>query len=945
MFNANDPADCHACQISADSQSGEQTDPHAPLRDDVRLLGNLLGDTLKQQVGQALFEKVEQIRHLAKQTRDGDEQAKNQLDAVLSNLTEQELLPVARAFTQFLNFANIAEQYHRVRRRRDWQSRKDTPPQAGSLQELIPRLLAANCTPDQLWQTVLELDIELVLTAHPTEISRRTLIQKYDDIAECLQILDQQQLTVQEKQAVLDRLKRQIIAAWHTDEIRSHKPTPVDEAKWGFTAIEQTLWFSIPQFMRELDAVVLQHTGRHLPLTHAPVRFASWMGGDRDGNPNVTHQVTQEVLLLARWQAADLYWRDVDALRWDLSMEDCNAALREVVGERSREPYRDILRTVRTRLEHTRNWLHAQIRGAEQRVDQGTNRSFSDLSSNSSAIGSAAIASSAVYHNTDELMQPLLLCYQSLVDCNMQDVANGELLDLIRRVACFGIELLKLDVRQESGRHREALNAITEYLKLGSYLEWDEARRQQFLLQELNNPRPLLPHDLHVHQSHSGWSDNVQEVLATFDMLARQPHHSLGAYVISMAEYPSDVLAVMLLQKEAEMPRPLRVVPLFETLKDLNNAASSLQQLLEIDWYKQAITVSDGQGRQEAKQEIMIGYSDSAKDAGFLAANWAQYRAQEQLTQVAEQHGIQLTLFHGRGGSISRGGAPTYQALLSQPPGSVKGKIRVTEQGEMIRFKFGMQGIALRNLELYASATLEATLLPPPAPKPEWRALMDSMTKVAVGTYRHTVRENPVFIQYLRTVTPELELQMLPLGSRPARRKVSGGIESLRAIPWVFAWTQVRLMLPAWLGTGRALRTALAEGQRTTIDDMMQHWPYFQTLLDMLEMVLAKADPAIAAYYESRLTHDAQLIDLGKELRRRLDSATQTLLEVINQPALLQHESMLKRSINVRTPYILPLHLLQAELMQRRREHDDSTYDHALMVTIAGIAAGLRNTG
>lgn len=925
MFDANDIAD-----LQNNSFPDHIRDPHAPLRDDVRLLGNLLGDTLKQQVGQALFEKVEQIRHLAKQTRDGDAQAKAQLDQVLSNLTEQELLPVARAFTQFLNFANIAEQYHRVRRRRDWQSRTDTPPQAGSLQELIPRLLANNCTPDQLWQAVLNLNIELVLTAHPTEISRRTLIQKYDDIAECLQILDQQQLTVQEKQAVQDRLKRQIIAAWHTDEIRSHKPTPVDEAKWGFTAIEQTLWATIPQFMRELDAVVFQHTGQHLPLTHAPVRFASWMGGDRDGNPNVTHQVTQEVLLLSRWQAADLYWHDVDALRWDLSMQDCNAALRAVVGDQSQEPYRDILRTVRTRLEHTRNWLQAMIQ-------------------NTPPDGTTTTTQGKPYHDTDELMQPLLLCYQSLVDCNMQDVANGELLDLIRRVACFGIELLKLDIRQESGRHREAINAITEYLKLGSYLDWDEAQRQQFLLQELSNPRPLLPHGLHVDQSQSGWPDSVQEVMATFDMLARQPHHSLGAYVISMAEYPSDVLAVMLLQKEAEISKPLRVVPLFETLKDLNNAAHSLEQLLKIDWYKQAITTTNDQAKpeakQEAKQEIMIGYSDSAKDAGFLAANWAQYAAQEQLAQVAEQHGVQLTLFHGRGGSISRGGAPTYQALLSQPPGSVKGKIRVTEQGEMIRFKFGMPGIALRNLELYASATLEATLLPPPAPKPQWRALMDSMTHTSVATYRQTVRENPVFIQYLRTVTPELELQMLPLGSRPARRKVSGGIESLRAIPWVFAWTQVRLMLTAWLGTGRALRTALAQGKRDVIEDMQQHWPYFQTLLDMQEMVLAKADPAIAAYYESRLTQDPALIELGIELRRRLHSATQTLLEVIDQPALLQHESVLKRSINVRTPYILPLHLLQAELMQRRREHDDHRYDHALMVTIAGIAAGLRNTG
>jgi phosphoenolpyruvate carboxylase len=904
--------------INNDPQNPFQNqDPHAALRDDVRLLGNLLGDTLKQQVGQALYDQVEQIRALAKQTRDGNSDAKEQLDQVLSSLKDDELLHVARAFTQFLNFANIAEQYHRVRRRRAWQCVENVKPQAGSLQELMPRLIEKGITGDALWQAVMDMNVELVLTAHPTEISRRTLIQKYDDIAECLETLDQQHLNPQEKKAVFARLKRQIIAAWHTDEIRSHKPTPVDEAKWGFTAIEQTLWKTIPLFIREMDEVVFTHTGKHLPLDHAPIRFASWMGGDRDGNPNVTHQVTQEVLLLSRWQAADLYWHDIDALRWDLSMEDCSPALREIVGAESKEPYRDILRTVRDRLGKTRAWTHARIQG-KKLSDEG------------------------VYHHSSELMRPLIVCYDSLVACNMQDIANGELLDIIRRVACFGIELLKLDIRQESGRHREAIAAITQYLNLGNYLEWNETQRQQFLLAELQNPRPLLPKHLHASADALILSDNVQEVLATFTMLAKQPAHCLGAYVISMAEYPSDVLAVMLLQKEAEVAKPMRVVPLFETLKDLNQAADSLQQLLSIDWYKHAIT---DLGTGQAKQEIMIGYSDSAKDAGFLAANWAQYRAQEQLTAVAEKHGVNLVLFHGRGGSISRGGAPTHQALLSQPPGSVKGKIRVTEQGEMIRFKFGMQGIAQRNLELYASATLEATLLPPPQAKPEWRALMDAMTQVSVDTYRQTVRENPVFIQYLRTVTPELELQMLPLGSRPARRSVSGGIESLRAIPWVFAWTQVRLMLTAWLGTGRALNSAIHSGQKPVIEDMMHHWPYFQTILDMLEMVLAKADPAITAYYESRLTQDEQLITLGVELRRRLNSATHTLLTVIEQPDLLQNAPVLKRSINVRTPYILPLHLLQAELMQRRRQSNSTQYDHALMVTIAGIAAGLRNTG
>ncbi|WP_455595860.1 phosphoenolpyruvate carboxylase, partial [Acinetobacter pecorum] len=395
-------------------------------------------------------------------------------------------------------------------------------------------------------------------------------------------------------------------------------------------------------------------------------------------------------------------------------------------------------------------------------------------------------------------------------------------------------------------------------------------------------------------------------------------------------------------QKEAGIEQALRVVPLFETLKDLDGAAATMSTLFNMHWYKQHI---------QGKHEVMIGYSDSAKDAGFMSANWAQYRAQEELTAVAQQHDVQLTLFHGRGGSISRGGAPTQQALFSQPPGSISGTIRVTEQGEMIRFKFGLEEIALQNLEIYTAATLEATLLPPPEPKPEWRDLMHQMTELSVQVYRQTVRENPHFVKYLRTVTPELELQMLPLGSRPAKRKVSGGIESLRAIPWVFAWTQIRLMLPAWLGTGAALNEVLDQGQRTVLDEMLAEWPYFQTLIDMLEMVLSKADAHVALYYESHLTQDEDLKILGTALRQRLQDAVQTLLSLKGESKLLSSNGVLDQSMKVRKPYLLPLHLLQAELMKRRRlyleqqQAENTPVDHALMVSIAGIAAGLRNTG
>jgi phosphoenolpyruvate carboxylase len=683
----------------------------APLREDVRLLGNLLGETLKEHAGQDLFNQVEQIRALSKGARDGQVEAEKQLEQLFFSLEDDEILPLTRAFTHFLNFANIAEQYHVVRSRR--QSEFDeTAPSPNPLDHLFAKFKNNDISTDTLFQQICDLNIELVLTAHPTEVSRRTLIQKYDGINDALFKMDQQKLTPRERQTVLEDLKQLICSAWQTDEIRQHRPTPVDEAKWGFTTIEQTLWNAVPKFMRELDDMVIEHCGQRLPLHVAPVRFASWMGGDRDGNPNVTHNITQEVLWLSRWKAADLYLRDIEDLRWELSIQSCSDELRQALGQDHPEPYREYLRDTRERLKATRHWLAEKLRGAD--ADD-----------------------SLVIKAKEELLQPLLLCYRSLIASNLPEIANGKLLDFIHRVNCFGIELLKLDIRQESGRHRQAISAITEYLGLGNFETWTEQARQNFLLQELQSKRPLLPKHLNEPAQSLIEQPEVQEVFATMRTLAAQPQESLGAYIISMAEYPSDVLAVLLLQKEAGIQHPLRVVPLFETLKDLDGAAATMNTLFNMHWYKQHI---------QGKHEVMIGYSDSAKDAGFMSANWAQYRAQEELTAIAKTHGVQLTLFHGRGGSISRGGAPTQQALFSQPPGSISGAIRVTEQGEMIRFKFGLEGIALQNLEIYTAATLEATLLPPPVPKPEWRELMHSMTDLSVQVYRQTVRENPHFV-------------------------------------------------------------------------------------------------------------------------------------------------------------------------------------------------------
>nr|WP_274335869.1 phosphoenolpyruvate carboxylase [Pseudomonas chlororaphis]WDH54480.1 phosphoenolpyruvate carboxylase [Pseudomonas chlororaphis] len=875
------------------------TDIDARLREDVHLLGELLGNTIREQYGEGFLDKIEQIRKGAKADRRGSLDA--ELSASLNQLSEDELLPVARAFNQFLNLANIAEQYQLIHRREESQP---APFESRVLPELLARLRAEGHGAEALARQLGRLEIELVLTAHPTEVARRTLIQKYDAIAAQLAAQDHRDLTSAERAQIQTRLQRLIAEAWHTEEIRRTRPTPVDEAKWGFAVIEHSLWQAIPNYLRKADQALHAATGMHLPLEAAPIRFASWMGGDRDGNPNVTAAVTREVLLLARWMAADLYLRDVDQLAADLSMQQANATLRALAGD-SAEPYRAVLKQLRERLRATRNWAQASLSGSVP-------------------------ATAQVLQNNRELLDPLELCYQSLHECGMGVIADGPLLDCLRRAVTFGLFLVRLDVRQDSSRHTAAMTEITDYLGLGRYGDWSEQERIDFLMRELGSRRPLLP-------GYFKPSADTAEVLATCREVAAAPAASLGSYVISMAGAASDVLAVQLLLKEAGVLRPMRVVPLFETLADLDNAGLVIEQLLLLPGYR---------SRLQGPQEVMIGYSDSAKDAGTTAAAWAQYRAQEKLVDICREQQVELLLFHGRGGTVGRGGGPAHAAILSQPPGSVAGRFRTTEQGEMIRFKFGLPDIAEQNLNLYLAAVLEATLLPPPLPQPAWRDLMDELADDGVKAYRAVVRENPQFVEYFRQSTPEQELGRLPLGSRPAKRR-AGGIESLRAIPWIFGWTQTRLMLPAWLGWETALGKALERGEGELLGQMREQWPFFRTRIDMLEMVLAKADADIARSYDERLVEPA-LLPLGAHLRDLLSQACSVVLGLTGQSQLLAHSPDTLEFIRLRNTYLDPLHLLQAELLARSRRQDgaqDSPVEQALLVSVAGIAAGLRNTG
>ena len=875
---------------------------YSAMRSNVSMLGKLLGDTIKDALGEDILDKVESIRKLSKSSRAGNEVQRQKLLMTLQTLTNDELLPVARAFNQFLNLTNVAEQYHSI------SPHGEAASNPVALQKLFGRLKEHDLSHEDIQKAVEELSIELVLTAHPTEIARRTLIHKLVEVNTCLSQLDHDDLADYERNNIMRRLRQLVAQSWHTDEIRKIRPTPIDEAKWGFAVVENSLWEGVPAFLREFNEQLEESIGAQLPVEANPIRFTSWMGGDRDGNPNVTAEVTRHVLLLSRWKAADLFLKDIQVLVSELSMTEATPELRALAGgDEVDEPYRQIAKNLRSQLFSTLEYLERRVKGEQ------------------------VLPPADLLTDNAQLWDPLYACYQSLVACNMSIIANGSLLDTLRRIRSFGLQLVRIDVRQESTRHTDALSELTEYLGLGNYGDWSEQEKQDFLLTELQSRRPLIPQNWQP-------TPETQEVFETCRVIAKAKNDSIAAYVISMAKVPSDVLAVKLLLKEAGASIKLPVAPLFETLEDLNNAESVMTKLLSIEWYRDLI---------DDRQMVMIGYSDSAKDAGVMAASWAQYRAQDALIKLCDKEGVKLTLFHGRGGTIGRGGAPAHSALLSQPPGSLKGGLRVTEQGEMIRFKFGLPQVTISSLAMYASAILEANLLPPPEPKEAWKSVMNSLSDVSCAMYRDYVREQPDFVPYFRAATPELELGKLPLGSRPAKRRPTGGVETLRAIPWIFAWTQNRLMLPAWLGAGAALKHVIEkEGKQAVLDEMWQEWTFFKTRIAMLEMVYAKADLWLAEYYDHCLV-EKRLWPLGQKLRDQLSEDIKSVLAVSKDEALMADLPWIAESIALRNVYTDPLNVLQAELLQRSRqqEHPDPRVEQALMVTIAGVAAGMRNTG
>lgn len=545
-----------------------------------------------------------------------------------------------------------------------------------------------------------------------------------------------------------------------------------------------------------------------------------------------------------------------------------------------------------------------------------------------------------VYTDKAELMDELMLIHRSLCDTDNSIEADGFLTDVIRNISAFGLSMAKLDVRQESTRHEEAIDSITRYLGLGSYSQWDEDTKLTFLQQQLSSPRPLIrPGAWHEHPDF--FSPTAIDTLEIFKMIADQHEGSLGAYVISQCTSASDILSVLVLQKDAGVKKPLRVAPLFETLGDLNGAANTMKKLFSLPGYM---------GEINGKQEVMIGYSDSAKDAGRLAAIWAQYETQEALAKIAREAGVEMTFFHGKGGTVGRGGNPqTFKAILAHAPDTINGRFRVTEQGEMINQNFGYPDRAQRTLDIYTAAVLAEKMTDHVRPKDEWRALMKKLSDVSCEAYRRVVRHDERFVPYFRSATPELELANLNIGSRPAKRNPTGGVESLRAIPWNFSWTQTRLNLPSWLGVGEAIGGILSSEDGNKLREMYREWPSFRTAIDMVEMVLAKSEPSIAKHYDSMLVTDPKAKELGEEIRSLHVGAENAILDLSGHEILSEDYQMLQRLLQVRNPYVDVLNCLQAETLQRFRKldpsDDDKVLKDCLLTTITGVANGMGNTG
>ncbi len=943
---------------SAGMKKSNDRSTERPLVEDIRLLGRILGDVIREQEGVAAYELVEQIRKLSVAfRRDADTEADKALKRLLKGLSGDQTVSVIRAFTYFSHLANLAEDRHHIRRRAIHERAGDT--QEGSIEVALARLRWAGIAPKTIAHTLAHSFVSPVLTAHPTEVQRKSILDAERDIAQLLTSRDEikalalamtavsparaakDALTPRELAANEAQLRARVMQLWQTRLLRFTKLTVADEIENALSYYEATFLREIPKLYANLE----RELGNH--AVHSFLRMGQWIGGDRDGNPNVSADTLNYALARQAEVALRHYLTEVHFLGGELSLSamlvDVSPEMRllaesspDTNEHRQDEPYRRALTGVYARLAAT---LKVLTGGEAARH---------------------AVAPQNPYARSEDFLADLRTIEASLRANHGAALVAQRLHPLIRAVDVFGFHLATVDLRQSSDKHEEVVAELLAMARVEpAYANLDEFAKRALLMRLLNDARPLR-----VVGSH--YSAHAQGELAIFEaaLTARERFgkEAIRHYIISHTETVSDLLEVLLLQKEVGLMQgvledtatnDLIVVPLFETIEDLRNAAPIMREFYALPGIAQLVK------RSGAEQDIMLGYSDSNKDGGIFTSNWELYRAEialvELFDELANSHNIQLRMFHGRGGTVGRGGGPSYQAILAQPPGTVRGQIRLTEQGEVIGSKYANPEIGRRNLETLVAATLEATLLQPT--KPATKAFLQAAAEISttsMAAYRALVYDTPGFTEYFFSSTPIREIAELNIGSRPASRKATQKIEDLRAIPWGFSWGQCRLTLPGWYGFGSAIAQFLAAGKTAAekkealavLQKMYKQWPFFSTLLSNMDMVLAKSDLALASRY-SELVGDAKLRKkIFTAIELEWHRTVEALARITGEKQLLAGNAALKRSIRHRFPYIDPLNHLQVELIRRYRSGQaDDRVQRGIHISINGIAAGLRNTG
>ncbi len=881
---------------------------------DIRLLGGLLGNVIREQHGEAAFQLVEEVRARSRERRKhpNDPAATANLAAMIENLDLNATRVLIKSFSNYFQLINIAEDQQRIRVLRQ---RESTHMQGESIPGAITALVESGVTASEMRALLHKLGVRLVLTAHPSEAKRKEVLIKLRHIATMMANHDHPQLLARERRAIEAGLVEEIEELWHTRPTRQTRATVVDEVDFGLyfvtSAIMDVTLDSYAELQSALESAYPEEDWSELPPL---LRYASWIGGDRDGNPNVTADVTLDTLHTLRTAARNVYLNEIAFLRDHLTQSITEIPVSVgLLGSLNKNATQD------------------EVRFPGEYYRQQMNLIWKRLNDDGYRAGS-------------DLLHDLNIVANSLRENKGRHVARGTLRRLMQKIKLFGLHLLPLDVREDSRRFSTALDEMFRaYGQCESYIKLPEAEKQALLTREIFSRRPLFPEE-------PVFSDVTNQVISTWRMIARA-HRRYGpecidSVITSMTQTASDVLGMLLFAREVGVDKNVDLVPLFETVDDLRGASEIMKTLFANDAYAQHL---EDRGNH---QQIMIGYSDSNKDGGYLASNWNLYLAQQELAALCAANGVSLEFFHGRGGSIGRGGGPTNLAILSAPPGSMHGRIKITEQGEVIAYRYSNPHIARRHLDQILHAVLVASgprHAQEGQARAEWRKAMDVLSEAGQRAYRALVYETPGFLEYWQQATPIDELAMLPISSRPAKRR-GGGFDGLRAIPWVFSWMQCRAIIPSWYGVGHALEHAINELGIGTLTEMYRKWPFFKSLVQNVQLDLAKADMGITSLY-STLVGDSRLRgEIFSRIKDEHARACQLICAVTEQKEVLEYTPIIRRSIERRNPYVDPLNFIQVAMLRKLRDLPPESPDREIMVeavlaTINGIAAGMKTTG